>query len=464
VTLLRPRNVRARLTLWYVCVLAIVLSVYAAFTVLFLHVSLREGLDQGLDAELDRVEDALVAGPDGSIRLGGHDEGGSLVEVWSPEGALLLRRPEQAGQALGAPRVDAGGITYESLRTPSGVALRALSRIRRVGQRDVLVRVAMSEEPLLHELRELEAGLLVGLPLAIAIAGLGGHWLAKRTLAPIDTMARHAERLTADTLGERLPVDNPRDELGQLARVFNVALARIEESFARLRRFSADVSHELRTPLTAIRSVGEVGLGGRRTESEYRETIGSILEEADRLTVMVDTLLALSRADAGEVRLHFEPVDLAALAREVAAHLAVLAEEKEQELEVAAAEGVVVPADRLVVRQALVNVVDNAIKYSPPGSTIRVAVSGDAAAGRIEVADQGPGIGPEHRERIFERFYRIDTGRSRGQGGAGLGLSLAEWAMAAHAGRIEVESADGRGSTFRLSLPRGVAAAGQPAR
>jgi heavy metal sensor kinase len=267
-------------------------------------------------------------------------------------------------------------------------------------------------------------------------------------------MARHAERLTADNLDERLPVENPDDELGHLARVFNVSLGRIEESFAQLRRFTADVSHELRTPLTAIRSVGEVGLGDHPSEQGYREIIGSILEEADRLTLLVDTLLSLSRADAGEAPLHREDVDLLALAREVAGHLGVLAEEKEQALVIEGSEPVPVDADRLVLRQALVNVVDNAIKYSPPGSRVRVVVTGDAAIGRVDVIDAGPGISAAHRERIFERFYRVDKGRSREQGGAGLGLALARWAVTAHGGRIEVDSMEGEGSTFRISLPR----------
>jgi signal transduction histidine kinase len=148
-------------------------------------------------------------------------------------------------------------------------------------------------------------------------------------------------------------------------------------------------------------------------------------------------------------------VDLLALAREVAAHLGVLAEEKEQALTVEASEPVLVDADRLVLRQALVNVVDNAIKYSPLGSRIRVVVTGDPATGRVDVIDRGPGIAAAHRERIFERFYRVDKGRSREQGGAGLGLSLAHWAVTAHGGRIDVESKEGEGSTFRISLPRG---------
>jgi len=451
--------VRTRLTLWYVAILSGVLALYAGSSLLFLHVSLRRELDRNLSEEFERVEDLLAAAPDGSIRMGGHGGEGELqgvVEAWSTDRKLLYRSEGLGGQALGGPPTAAPTESpFASLELGDGTPLRVLSRPHEVMGRSVLVRVALSEETLRAEWHRLMFGLLFGFPVALAIAGLGGNWLARRALQPLDRMARHAERLTADNLDERLPVENPDDELGHLARVFNVSLGKIEESFAQLRRFTADVSHELRTPLTAIRSVGEVGLGDHPSEQGYREIIGSILEEADRLTLLVDTLLSLSRADAGDVPLHREDVDLLALAREVAAHLGVLAEEKEQVLAVAGSEPVLVHADRLVLRQGLVNVVDNAIKYSPPGSRVRVVVTGDAATGRVDVVDEGPGIPLVHRERIFERFYRVDKGRSREQGGAGLGLSLAHWAVTAHGGRIDVESAEGEGTTFRLSLPRG---------
>jgi len=450
--------VRTRLTLWYVAILSGVLALYAGSSLLFLRVSLRRELDRNLREEFERVEDLLTAAPDGSIRMGGHGGEGELeavVEVWSTDGKLLYRSEGLGGQALGGPPM-AGPIesAFSSVALHDGTPLRVLSRPHEVMGRSVLVRVALSEDSVHGEWRRLALGLLFGLPVALAIAGLSGHWLARRALAPLDRMARHAERLTADNLDERLPVENPDDELGHLARVFNLSLGKIEESFAQLRRFTADVSHELRTPLTAIRSVGEVGLGDHPSEQGYREIIGSILEEADRLTVLVDTLLSLSRADAGEVPLHREEVDLLALARDVTGHLGVLAEEKAQSLAAEGSAPVVVAADRLVLRQALVNVVDNAIKYSPPDSRVRVVVTADAAIGRIDVIDEGPGIPTAQRERIFERFYRIDKGRSREQGGAGLGLSLARWAVTAHGGRIEVESKEGEGSTFRISLPR----------
>jgi len=270
-------------------------------------------------------------------------------------------------------------------------------------------------------------------------------------------MARHAERLTADNLGDRLPVENPEDELGHLARVFNLSLARIEESFVRLRRFTADASHELRTPLTAIRAVGEVALQDHQEPERYREAIGSMLEEVDRLSRLVGSLLFLSRAEAGPV-LSRQNLGLLDLARESAALIEILAQEKGQRLEVRGDRDLRADVDALILRQALINLIDNAIKYSPRGSSIRIDVRADRAHEAIvEVADEGPGIAEPHRSHVFDRFYRVDKSRSREQGGAGLGLSIALWAVKAHGGRIEVQSEEGKGSTFRIALPASTA-------
>jgi heavy metal sensor kinase len=266
-------------------------------------------------------------------------------------------------------------------------------------------------------------------------------------------MTARARQITAEHLEERLPVENPNDEFGQLAGVVNNALDRLERAFLTLRRFTADASHELRTPLTAIRSVGEVGLRERRTEAEYREMIGSILEETERLTTMADSLLTLSRADAGKAGLRPARVSLGDLALEVGADLAVLAEEKRQQLDVDVGTDVAVTADRPTLRQAVINLLDNAIKYSPEDAAIRIAVRSSGRDAVLEVIDGGPGIEPEHLPHVFERFYRADRSRSRAGGGAGLGLAIARWAVEANGGRIEVESEVPRGSVFRIVLP-----------
>jgi heavy metal sensor kinase len=314
---------------------------------------------------------------------------------------------------------------------------------------------AALEERLQQQLREILVVLVLGLPLIVVLAGLGGYVLARSALSPIDHLAGEARRITAERLHERLSVSNEHDEIGRLAAVINDTFARLESSFDQLRRFTADASHELRTPLAVIRGIGENVLRETRTPPEYKDALGSMLEEVDRLTRLVDTLLKLSRGDAGTIRLAHDVLDLGDLTREVVSSLGILAEERQQRLQVIAAENVRVSADRLVLRDAITNVVDNAIKYGLSRSTIDVRVEGDAHQATVTVTDAGPGIPAEHRERIFDRFYRVDEGRSRDRGGTGLGLAIAKWAVEANGGQISLETI-GTGSVFRITLPRAV--------
>ena len=312
---------------------------------------------------------------------------------------------------------------------------------------------ANPEERVEQQLQEVLFVLVLGVPLIVALAGVGGYLLARRALAPIDQLGSEARRITADRLHERLSVPNPHDEIGRLAAVINDTLSRLEASFDQLRRFTADASHELRTPLAVLRGIGEIGLRETRTPAEYKDAIGSMLEEVDRLTRLVDTLLRLSRGDAGTVRLSPESFDLRQLTEDVVASLGLLADERQQRIVVNAAADVRVIADRLVFREALTNLVDNAIKYSPAHSTINVQVTQSGERAAVTVADEGPGIPAEHRERIFDRFYRVDEGRSRELGGTGLGLAIARWAVEANGGSIALESGDS-GSRFRIELAR----------
>jgi heavy metal sensor kinase len=286
------------------------------------------------------------------------------------------------------------------------------------------------------------------------LVGLGSYLLAKRALTPLEEMACQAEAITSERLNERLPAGEAGDELDHLATVFNGLLARLEQSFEQLRRFTSDASHELRTPLAAIRSVGEVALQKNGTRDEYRDTIGSMLEEVNRLTSLVDNLLTIARADAGRIPLHATIFSAMDLAREAAGLFDVLAEEKGQRITVQGDERINVKGDRVFLRQALVNIIHNALKHSPEGGEISVDVRPEPAGGvRLEVADSGPGIAPEHSERIFDRFYRADDSRSREGGGAGLGLSIAQWAVRVHGGRIQLISEPGAGCIFQMCLP-----------
>jgi heavy metal sensor kinase len=333
--------------------------------------------------------------------------------------------------------------------TRRGGLVRARGAVEDVA---VVIQVARPESAVLERFRELAALLVLGVPLAAAVAGLGGYAVARRALAPVERMTEHARSITADRLSDRLPVHNPDDEMGRLATVFNETLGRLEASFDQMRRFTTDVSHELRTPLTAIRSVGEVALRGHHDEAGYRSIIGSMLEEVDRLAGLVDRLLTLSRSESGQATLSLETIDLRTLVEEVVAHLGVLAEEKRQNLTIDGAErDVSVLADRLVLRQAVINLVDNAIKFSPLEGDIRIRIAETAKDAVIEVRDAGPGIPDELRVRIFDRFFR---GGDEGAGGTGLGLSIARGAVEANGGKLTLEPAEGTGSIFRITMPR----------
>ncbi len=459
----RPRNVRSRLTLWYVLVLATLLASYAGVASLFLFLSLREDFDHNLLQDVETVEGMLTKESNGLVSLhASHPDAaepriGHFIEVWSPEGSLLYRSAALQGQTLGSPPGPEEGLhdpTPATTQLPNGTRVRLASSVYHVEDQRVVLRVAYSEERLWRELGEFGEVLLLGFPIAVLLAGFGGYALARKALSPIDMMAIQTKKISAEKLGDRLSIENPEDELGKLGTVFNDMLGRLQAAFDQLRRFTADASHELRTPLTAIRSVGEVALQDQRSPAEYRDVIGSMLEEVDRLTRLSESLLALSRADAGHVQLQREDIPLVDLAKEASSVVEVLAEEKRQQIDIEGDPNLFVFVDRLILRQAMVNLLDNAIKYSPPGSQIlvRVQSEGDKQV-FLDVVDQGPGIPSEHQAYVFDRFYRVDRARTREWGGAGLGLSITRWAVEAHGGDISFKSEEGQGSTFRVSLP-----------
>lgn len=455
----RSHSVRTRLTLWYVFALLVVLGVYAAAVFLFVSRNASDTLNQRLRGDFQWA--AAMVGQTSEGRITAFDDDDPLfdderpwVQVWDPGGELLFQNDEALVRPVPSSR-DLAAVADDRIVTvdTASAPMRVLTRRGRIGPKNVVIQVARSEAGMRLQLRELLLIFVFGLPAAVAVAGLGGYALAKRALSPVEHITERARTISAERLSDRLPVANPEDEMGQLATVFNETLARLETSFDQMRRFTADVSHELRTPLTAIRSVGEVGLRGHRDEAGYRTIIGSMLEEVDRLASLVDRLLSLSRAETGHSRMHLEDVDLGRLAEDVAAHLAVLAEEKGQTVEVNAPDGVLAVADRLVVRQALINLLDNAIKFSGHGSRIAVAVRDSGSAVTVDVCDAGAGIPRDQRELVFDRFYRSGV-TANGTSGAGLGLSIAKSAIEATGGALTLEESSPAGSLFRITLPR----------
>jgi heavy metal sensor kinase len=460
-----------RLTIWYVGAMVVVLGVYAFAIYGFVSRSVSAAFDEQLRHDLFWIVASLYQTPDGDFMLNepeALDPEARLpwVQVWSTDGSRLLFRN---GEAARRPVPESQAILMEGTTTiaTESVPMRILTRRQQFEMREgavrdarVIIQVGRSEEPMREQLRELALILALGLPVAIAVAGLGGYVLAQRALAPIERMTEHARTISAERLGDRLPVHNPEDEMGRLAAVFNETLGRLEESFEQMRRFTADVSHELRTPLTAIRSVGEVGLRGHRDEAAYRSIIGSMLEEADRLASLVDRLLTLSRAETGQARAVLAPIDLVAFAEDAAAHLGVLAEEKGQTVVVEAVGRPRALADGVALRHALINLVDNAIKFGPSSGRIRIVVRAAGDRAIVDVIDSGPGVPAEARARIFDRFYRVDGGEA---GGTGLGLSIARGAIESSGGHLTLETSSLQGSTFRITLPRAAGVAGEDA-
>lgn len=386
-----------------------------------------------------------------TLDSGGYAE--SWFDVWSQTEALMSHSPPGGALIKDLPRRLENGDGVYNLAFDGEREARVLQKPARISGRDVTLRVFRDRSNLQETLRQILWSLVFGLPLAVLLAATGGYVMAGRTLQPIVEMTEQARQITSESLARRLPNPNPHDELGQLGTVFNETLERLENSFEALRRFTADASHELRTPLTALRSVGEIALREPEDADALRETIGSMLEEGQRLHDLTDTLLLLARVESGRSPIHPERLHLDPFVGEFCENLEVLASEKRQKIERSSDPGLIIEADRILLRQAAMNLLHNAIRYSPPESTVSVRSFAENGNAVIEVADEGPGIAPEHREKVFQRFYRIDKARSRAEGGAGLGLALAKLFVEQCGGTITLTSEPGEGSRFRIQFP-----------
>ncbi len=459
---LRRQSLSFRLAWWHAATALLVVIALAVFVRQIVSQRLLQELDRQLRIDFDIIE-AQVEQSGGRLvwpLRGSHGEEGyarmfAWFEVWSEDGDLLLRHwpvPETEAHTRPGPPVGQE-LRFYSAEVEPGLFARIMERPARIERRDVILRILRDQSGLRRTQRELADVFLFGLPLAMLLAVAGGWLVARRSLAPVGAMAAHAKMISASSLSQRLPVANPHDELGRLATVFNATLQRLENSFAELRRFAADASHELRTPLTALRAEGEVALNNARDPEQLRQSIGAMLEEAQRLQDLVDSLLALARAEADQQPLNRVPIELGALTREAVESLRILADEKRQQLATELNGEVSIAGDAPLLRHALLNLVHNAIRYTPTGGRITIRCTRRDQEAVIEVTDTGEGIAPEHQANVFERFYRVDKTRSRADGGAGLGLAITKLAAERHGGRIELESIKGQGATFRVLLP-----------
>jgi heavy metal sensor kinase len=469
-------SVRVRLTVWYVGVLSLILVTFSVTVYIFVAHSLYERLDTGLRSALEMVS-AVVERQSATQEIKGEAVARALQELQLPNQAIaifdmegrLLGEKTAAGQVH--VRLPYSGVTSMSTKSfyslpeqnsESDDSCRGIvQRVRLTpSNASYLLVVNQSLEPLTDQLDALQNILYVAVPLALTLAGLGGWFLARRGLAPLMAISARAEHISVENLDQRLPIENPRDELGRLAATFNELLARLSSSFAQQRQFMADASHELRTPLSSIRTTATVALQREdREKSEYREALTIVEQQARRLTRIVEDMFSLARADAGHPALQDTEFYLDELLTETARAAAVLASRKNLQVEVSPLPEAPFRGDEGLLRQMMWNLLDNAIKYTPRTGRVRIVLESSNTQYSIIFADTGTGIPPEVASHIFERFYRADKSRSSpaetaGEGGAGLGLPIARWIAEAHRGRLELQHSDQTGSTFVVFLPR----------
>jgi len=465
---MNARSIRFRLTVWYSGLLAGLILLFGLSVYLGLRHYLKVTLTDSLTNEARQIGETLIV----NITLSGDayvsDE---IREHLAPElNGLFVRVTRENGSTVyesGLPRD--GSFDPAKVSLPNYVGSQAYSRTEHLPDgADLLVcsvpfssregdRYLIETGKPLAQSESVLHGLLltfaVGLPIVVAIAIAGGYFLTRRALAPVGDITRTAEQITSRNLSERLPEVQTGDELEALSTALNRMIARIEHSFLHIHRFTADASHELRTPLTVLR--GELESIAQRVDvpADIRETIGSTLEETERLSKIVESLLAISRLDAGEALMARETVDLAQLVTGTADQMRLLAEDKHISLNCIASPQIEVEGDPHRLKQVVVNLIDNAIKYTGEGGKVEIRVTTNNGSALLEVSDTGVGIPSDALSQVFERFYRVDKARSRQMGGAGLGLSIVKSICTAHNGRVSVESSHGRGSRFVVELP-----------
>jgi len=317
----------------------------------------------------------------------------------------------------------------------------------------VKIYVAYPVAELTEALQSLFSIFLFLVPIAVVVSIAGGWFLAKKSLQPVDEITRTARDITAQNLDREIPERDVNDEIGRLASTFNEMIRRLKQSFDQVKQFTVDASHELRTPLTIMRGEVELAMRSKKSSDEYRRILASNLDEILRLQSIIDNLLILSKSDLGQASLAFERLDLEGIFRELYEDAELLALPKRINVRLGRNDHVMVRGDKLRLRQLLLNLIDNALKYTPESGTVTLALEAVDGSARISVMDTGIGIPKEDREKIFDRFYRVDKARSRELGGSGLGLAISKWIVDSHGGTITVESIVNSGSTFTVTIP-----------
>jgi two-component system, OmpR family, sensor kinase len=454
-------SIRLRLTLWYLLLLGSVLIAFSTY----IYSSLSDDERKEFDTSLLRTGQAMASyfsefAEKNNVIRGAQEtvrelKFGKMSAAIFREGQLLTSNEEGAASTIASLNLLA---TATASRRPAFAAegktnKRIVAVPFQVDRVNYAVVVIEPMDELAGQLARVRKIILFALPGALVLAGFGGFLLARKSLEPVVSISQQAEHISAKNLHERLNITT-QDELGRLAGVFNALLSRLDASFRVMREFMADASHELRTPLAIIHGEADVSLSRERSASEYRESLGIMRENCKRMARIVSDMLVLARADCGEQPLRPEELYLNDLVEGCCRSAQALAVLKGVQLACDAGEDISFHGDEELLKRMTVNLVDNAIRYTPSGGSISVRLIKEDSCACLTVSDTGVGIPPDCTGRVFDRFFRVDKSRSRVEGGSGLGLSIVKLAAESHRGSVDLESEPGRGSTFTVRLPR----------
>lgn len=458
------RSIQARLTAWYLLILAVGLAALGMGSWLAMHQIMLHTVDEELLDRVSRIrffletQSAALSAEEIRAALRERSALGpsqDLFQIQSETGEWLHRSTvlEKNDVPILSPKQVGRERSVED-REVRGVRLRLLSE--RVYHRGTAYTVQVSEPVNEFDtaLSRFRTALLFSIPLLLAVAALGGYWMSRRALLPVDQVIAAVDSIGIQNLSARLDVPRSGDQIQRLSETFNRMLARLDESVQRISQFTADASHELRAPLSLIRTTAELAVQEGRSNPEYRQDMEQILTESERTTRLIESLLLLARADAGSHDLAAELTALGHAVQSAVAQARGLAADKGVRLEIELpARETVICGDDDALRRLFFTLIDNGIKYTPEGGSVTVSLLSHGTEAWVQVADTGAGIAPDDLAHVFDRFWRADKVRSRGAGGTGLGLSIARWIAERHHGTIEVESGVGAGSTFTVRLP-----------
>jgi heavy metal sensor kinase len=454
----RRLNIRWRLTLWFGAAMTILLLVRSVWIYLVMDQRLTVAIDDSLNADFDSLESQLRT-------AAGLDEIQSALERYSNrrrELAIDVRRPNGNSIFHGhSQNVDVSTATAgargrrksETKSTSEGPRQRSLSAVIDTALGPLRVEIDRSTDDKRNEVRDFAMMLLATLPLVIGAALGVGYFVSSRALTPVDQMISAAQRITASQLDQRIDVPRSADELSRLAQTLNEMIDRLHRSFDEMRRFTADAAHDLRTPVTALRTEVEVCLMSEHTPAEYRDTLQTVLDEAIHLSRLTRQLLDLSREDHGVRAQAPEPVRLDAVLATAREDLRIASQQKRISIDVEGIGEWTVPGDPVRLRRVFMNLLDNAIQYTPAGGHIRIRGSFNPPWAQISISDDGPGVPMDDLPHIFDRFRRVDKARNREAGGTGLGLAICKAIVESHGGTIGMESQLGQGTTVSVTLP-----------